>query len=45
VDNGQVTGIDEYWATAEPPPAWRVEQALPGWSRFEPLDDPRSRRP
>lgn len=45
VDNGRVTALDETWATAEPPPAWRVAQALPGWARFEPLDDPRSRRP
>jgi GNAT superfamily N-acetyltransferase len=45
VDDDRVAGIDEYWATAEPPPDWRVAQALQGWSRFEPLDDPRSRRP
>lgn len=43
VDNGLVAGIDEYWATAEEPPAWR--EALPGRSRFDAGDDPRARRP
>jgi GNAT superfamily N-acetyltransferase len=42
VDDGSIIGIDEYWATAEPPPGWRVEQKLSGWSRFDALDNPRA---
>ena len=42
VDDGLITAIDEYWATAEPPPGWRVEQKLSGWSRFDALDNPRA---
>jgi GNAT superfamily N-acetyltransferase len=42
VDDGLITAIDEYWATAEPPPGWRIEQKLSGWSRFDALDNPRA---
>lgn len=45
VDDGLILGIDEYWATAEPPPAWRTPQAIPGLQRFDPLDDPRASTP
>jgi len=45
VDDGLIIGIDEYWATMEAPPAWRTPQAVPGLSRFDPLDDPRAVTP
>lgn len=45
VDDGLIMGVDEYWATVEPPPAWRTPQALAGLTRFDPLDDPRARLP
>ncbi len=40
VEHGRVAGIEEYWATAEPPQDWR--SGRPGHSRFEPTDDPRT---
>lgn len=43
VDDGRILAVDEYWATAEAPPAWR--DALPGRGRFDALDDPRARTP
>jgi hypothetical protein len=43
VDDGLITGLDETWATAEDPPAWRAD--LPGRSRFDPRDDARARQP
>jgi GNAT superfamily N-acetyltransferase len=45
VDAGQIIGIDEYWATAQEPPDWRKSAAVPGLSRFDPLDDPRAVAP
>lgn len=42
LDEGRIDAVDEYWATAEPPPAWRTPDALPGLSRFDALDDPRA---
>jgi len=45
VDDGQIIGIDEYWATAEPPPDWRSPPAIAGLHRFDPLDDPRALAP
>ena len=42
VDDGLIIGIDEYWATAEAPPAWRTPQAIPGLRRFDPLDNPKA---
>lgn len=45
VDDGVVQAIDGYWATAEPPPAWREAAGLPGRLRFDPLDDPRAVAP
>jgi len=42
VDNGVIQAIDEYWATAEAPPAWREAAGLPGRERFDPLADPRA---
>ncbi len=40
VDDGRVTGLEEYWATVEPPPAWR--EALGGRVRFDPTHDERA---
>lgn len=45
VDDGLIIGVDEYWATAEAPPSWRTPQAIPGLTRFDPLDDPRAFTP
>jgi len=45
LDDGRIVGIDEYWATLEPPPDWRAGGAIAGASRFDPLDDPRARMP
>lgn len=45
VDDGLIAGIDEYWATVEPPPDWRTPQAFAGLSHFDPRDDPRARPP
>lgn len=42
VDDGLVIGIDEYWATAEAPPEWRIAGSIAGSSRFDALDDPRA---
>ncbi|MEY2687652.1 MAG: hypothetical protein RL375_1850 [Pseudomonadota bacterium] len=42
VDDGLIIGIDEYWATAEAPPAWRTPEAIPGLARFDAMDDPRA---
>lgn len=44
-DDGLVTAIEEYWATMQPPAAWRSEAPQPGWQRFDPLLDPRARQP
>jgi ribosomal protein S18 acetylase RimI-like enzyme len=40
LDDERIAAIDEYWATLEPPPAWR--EPLPGRSRFDPAQDPRA---
>jgi ribosomal protein S18 acetylase RimI-like enzyme len=45
VDDGSIIGIDEYWATAEPPPAWRTPSAFSGLVHFDALDDPRATIP
>jgi ketosteroid isomerase-like protein len=45
VEDGRIRAIDEYWATVEPPPAWRTPEAFPGLVRFDPRDDPRARLP
>ena len=42
VDDGLIMGIDEYWATMEPPPAWRVPGEFAGLARFDPRADPRA---
>jgi ribosomal protein S18 acetylase RimI-like enzyme len=42
VDDGVIIGIDEYWATVEPPPDWRAPGAIAGCVRFDPRDDPRA---
>jgi GNAT superfamily N-acetyltransferase len=42
VDDGLITAVDEYWATVEPPPAWREDGSIPGRSRFDPTADPRA---
>jgi hypothetical protein len=43
VAQGLITALDETWATAEPPPAWR--DTLPGRTLFDPRGDARARRP
>lgn len=45
VDEGVIQAIDEYWATAEAPPAWREHAPLPGRERFDALADPRAVAP
>lgn len=45
VDDGLITGVDEYWATLEQPPAWRRDGGIAGCTRFDPLDDPRALAP
>ena len=45
VDDGLITGIEEYWATLEAPPAWRATAEIAGLSRFDPLADPRAFTP
>ena len=40
VDDGRITAIDEYWATAGPAPAWR--ETLAGRSTFDPACDARA---
>jgi GNAT superfamily N-acetyltransferase len=42
LEDGLIFAIDEYWATVEEPPAWRVAAALSGWQRIKPEDDPRA---
>ena len=44
-DDGLITAVDEYWAALEPPPGWRSDAPEAGWSRFDPLQDPRARQP
>ena len=34
IEDGLITGIEEYWATAEAPPAWRSAGTLPGYERL-----------
>jgi len=36
IEGGLIRAIEEYWATAEPPPAWRSAGTLPGYERLEP---------
>lgn len=45
LDDGRIAGIEEYWATVEPPPAWRTPQGIAGLSTMDPLADPRARQP
>ena len=45
VDDGRITGLDEYWATVEAPPQWRSAQAFPCITRFDPTEDPRAQIP
>lgn len=45
VQDGQIIAIDEYWATAEAPPAWRDALDARGRKRFDALDDPRAQTP
>jgi GNAT superfamily N-acetyltransferase len=40
LDDGRIAGIDEYWATVEPAPAWR--STLAGRSCFDPREDARA---
>jgi GNAT superfamily N-acetyltransferase/ketosteroid isomerase-like protein len=42
VEGGVVTRSEEYWATAEEPPAWRAPGLLPAHSRFDAHADPRA---
>ena len=34
IEGGLIRAIEEYWATAEAPPAWRSAGALPGYERL-----------
>jgi hypothetical protein len=43
VEQGLVASVDEYWATAEAPPAWR--STVPGRTLFDPRNDVRARAP
>lgn len=43
VEDGRLAGADEYWATAETPPAWR--DALGARTRIDPAADPRAQVP
>jgi hypothetical protein len=43
VGDGRLAGVDEYWATFEPPPAWR--EALAARTRVDPDEDPRAQVP
>jgi hypothetical protein len=43
VAQGLITALDETWATAELPPAWR--DTLPGRTLFDPRADARARTP
>ena len=43
VDDERIAGVEEYWATAEAPPAWR--EALPGRRTFDLRADPRAHAP
>jgi hypothetical protein len=45
LEDGLIFAIDEYWATAEEPPAWRTAAGLTDWQRMNPADDPRAHRP
>lgn len=45
LEDGLVFAIDEYWAAAEPPPAWRSAAGLAGWQRIDSADDPRAGPP
>ena len=36
LEHGRVAEIEEYWATAEPPPSWRTDGQLPGYERLSP---------
>jgi len=45
LEDGHIFAIDEYWATAETPPAWRIAAGLAGWRRIDPMDDPRAGSP
>lgn len=45
VDDGIIFALDEYWATFEPPPAWRTVKAFPGTQRFDVLKDARANLP
>lgn len=45
LEDGLIFAIDEYWATVEEPPAWRLQASLAGWQRMQPEDDPRAHTP
>ena len=38
IEGGLISETVEYWATAEPPPAWRSAGHLPGYERLEATD-------
>ncbi len=42
VQEGLITRSEEYWATAEEPPAWRTQAQMPGHSRIDARADPRA---
>ncbi|MDZ7591353.1 MAG: GNAT family N-acetyltransferase [Rubrivivax sp.] len=45
LEDGLIFAVDEYWATAEEPPAWRPLAGLAGWQRIRREDDPRAQIP
>lgn len=45
LERGLITAIDEYWATAEPAPAWREALDADGRQRFNARDDARAVAP
>lgn len=45
LDDGRIVAIDEYWATAEAPPAWRAALDPVGRQCFDALDDARAVAP
>ena len=45
LDDGRIVAIDEYWATADAPPAWRDALDAAGRQRFDARDDARATPP
>jgi uncharacterized damage-inducible protein DinB len=39
-ERGRIVQVDEYWATVEPPPAWRTAETIGAYERFETIAPP-----